>query len=70
MTGGHYGTYAYLISPAAALTLLQHAYPAYAQVRGRRGPGVPIASSAGLSTGSLYSSTMDLCYLLALPPVR
>lgn len=32
MKGEHYGTYAYLISPSAAETLLQHAYPAYAQV--------------------------------------
>lgn len=32
MQGEHWGTYAYLVSPAAARTLLQHIYPADVQV--------------------------------------
>ena len=32
MDGGHWGTYAYVISPRAAAELLAAVYPAYAQV--------------------------------------
>lgn len=32
MDGGHYGTYAYVVSPFAAAVLLDAIYPAYAQV--------------------------------------
>ena len=32
MDGGHWGTYAYVISPRAAAELLASVYPAYAQV--------------------------------------
>lgn len=32
MDGGHYGTYAYVISPTAAAVLLDAVYPCYVQV--------------------------------------